>query len=59
MQWGRKSINSERLVLKIKELKAQGLSLRNIQKHPEVYFYDKNNNQKKPSLATIHSILKV
>jgi len=56
---GRKSINSERLVQKIKELKQQGLSLRDIQKHPEVYFYDKNNNQKKPSLATIHSILKV
>jgi DNA invertase Pin-like site-specific DNA recombinase len=57
-KWGRKSINSERLVLKIKELKEQGLSLRQIQKHPEVYFYDKNKNQKKPSLATIHSILK-
>jgi DNA invertase Pin-like site-specific DNA recombinase len=55
--WGRKSINSQRLLQKIKELKGQGLSLRQIQKHEEVYFYDKNKNQKKPSLTTIHNLL--
>lgn len=57
-KWGRKSITSDRLKDKIKELKGQGLSFRQIQRHEEVYFYDKNNNKKKPSLATIHSLLK-
>jgi len=57
-KWGRKAINSDRLKEKIKELKEQGLSLRDILKHEEVYFYDKNKNKKKPSLATIHSLLK-
>jgi DNA invertase Pin-like site-specific DNA recombinase len=56
--WGRKAINSERLNQKVKELKQQGLSIREILKHEEVYYYDKNKNKKKPSLATIHSIVK-
>ncbi len=57
-KWGRKSINSPRLKEKVKELKQQGLSFRDILKHEEIYFYDKNKNRKKPSLATIHSYLK-
>jgi len=56
-KWGRKSINSDRLKEKVRELKAQGLSFRDIQRHEEVYYYDKNKNKKKPSLATIHSYL--
>jgi len=55
-KWGRKSINSDRLKEKVKELKQQGLSIREILKHEEIYYYDKNKNKKKPSLATIHSI---
>jgi DNA invertase Pin-like site-specific DNA recombinase len=55
-KWGRKAINSERLVQKVKGLKQQGLSIREILKHEEIYYYDKNKNKKKPSLATIHSI---
>src|SRR3989344_1941526 len=39
-KWGRKSINSERLVQKVKELKKQGLSMREILKDEEVYYYD-------------------
>jgi DNA invertase Pin-like site-specific DNA recombinase len=57
-KWGRKAINSPRLKEKVKELKQQGLSFREILKHEEVYFYDKNKNKKKPSLATIHSYFK-
>ncbi len=57
-KWGRKSINSERLKEKVKELNKQGLSIRRILKHEEVYYYDKNKNKRKPSLATIHSYLK-
>jgi len=57
-KWGRKSINSERLKEKVKELNKQGFSIREILKHEEVYYYDKNKNRKKPSLATIHSYLK-
>lgn len=56
--WGRKAINSERLVQKVKELKQQGLSIREILKHEEIYYYDRNKNKVKPSLATIHSIVK-
>jgi len=56
--WGRKTINSNRLNKKILELRKEGLSFRDIQKHEEVYFYDKNNNKKKPSLATIHNFIK-
>jgi DNA invertase Pin-like site-specific DNA recombinase len=57
-RWGRKAINSDRLKQKIKELKEQGLSFREILKNEEVYFYDKHKNKKKPSLATIHNLLK-
>jgi|SRR3989344_424326 len=57
-KWGRKAINSQRLREKVRGLKSQGLSFREILKHEEVYFYDKNKNKKKPSLATIHNILK-
>lgn len=57
-KWGRKPINSPRLKEKVKELREQGLSLREILKHEEVYFYDKNNNKKKPSLKTIYDYLK-
>ena len=57
-KWGRKAINSPRLKEKVKELYNQGLSFREILKHEEVYFYDKNKNRKKPSLATIHSYIK-
>ena len=57
-KWGRKSINSDRLKEKINGLRSQGLSIREILKHEEVYYYDKNKNRKKPSLATIHSYLK-
>jgi DNA invertase Pin-like site-specific DNA recombinase len=57
-KWGRKSINSNRLKEKVKQLKEQGLSLRQILKNEEVYFYDKHKNKKKPSLATIHTLLK-
>jgi len=57
-KWGRKAINSPRLRDKVRELKQQGLSFREIQKHEEVYFYDKHGNKKKPSLATIYSYLK-
>jgi len=56
-KWGRKAINSNRLKNKVIELRQQGLSFRNILKHEEVYFYDKNKNKKKPSLATIHSYI--
>ena len=57
-KWGRKAINSDRLKEKIKELKQQGLSIRQILKNEEVYYYDSNKNKKKPSVATIHSYLK-
>src|SRR3989344_2743212 len=57
-KWGRKAINSDRLKEKIKELKQQGLSIRDILKNEDIYYYDKNKNKKKPSLATIHSIVK-
>lgn len=57
-KWGRKSIISERLKDKIKELKEKGFSFRQIQKNEEIYFYDKHKNKKKPSLATIHNLFK-
>ena len=57
-KWGRKAINSDRLKEKVKELKQQGLSIREILKHEEIYYYDKNKNKTKPSLATIHSLIK-
>lgn len=56
-KWGRQTINTTRLMDKIKELRQQGLSFRQILRHEEVYYYDKNNNKKKPSLATIHNYL--
>ena len=55
--WGRKSIISNRIISKVKELKTQGLSLRQIQRHPEVYFYDTNKNKQQISIGTIHKIL--
>lgn len=54
-KWGRKEIKSPRLKQKVKELREQGLSFREILKHEDIYYYDKNKNKKKPSLATIHS----
>jgi len=57
-KWGRKSISSKRLKEKVKELRGQGLSFREILRHEEIYYYDKNKNRKKPSLATIHIYLK-
>jgi DNA invertase Pin-like site-specific DNA recombinase len=53
-KWGRKAIDSERLKRKIKELREKGLSFREIQKHEEIYYYNKNKNKRKPSLATIY-----
>lgn len=55
-KWGRKSVITNRLRKEIKELQAQGLTLRQIQK--EVYYYDKNNNKKNPSLALVHKLSK-
>ena len=57
-KWGRKSINSDRLKQTVKRLREQGLSIRKILNNEEVYYYDKNKNKKKPSLATVHSYLK-
>src|SRR3989338_1666903 len=57
-KWGRRAINSDRLKEKIKELKQQGLSIRDILKNEDIYYYDKNKNKKKHSVATIHSYLK-
>ena len=57
-KWGRKAINSDRLKDKVKELKSQGLSIRRIIRHDDVYYYDKNKNKVKPSIATIHALLK-
>lgn len=57
-KWGRKQVVSEKLFEKIKELKQQGLSIRQIQSNPEVYYYDKNRNKARVSIATIHGILK-
>jgi hypothetical protein len=55
-KWGRKTIITNRLIKGIKELKKQGLSLRQIQK--QVVYYDKNNNKKNPSLALVHKLSK-
>lgn len=57
-KWGRKSIKSDRLKQKIKELHNQGLSIREILRHEEVYYYDKNKNKRKPSLASVFNFLK-
>jgi len=57
-KWGRKAINSERLREKVKELNKQGLSIREITKHDDIYYYDRHKNKRKPSPATIHSYLK-
>jgi DNA invertase Pin-like site-specific DNA recombinase len=54
-KWGRKSIITNRLIKEIKELKKQGLTIRNISK--QVYYYDKNNNKKNPSPALVHKLL--
>ena len=53
-KWGRKSIISKKLIEDIKVLRSKGMSLRDIQK--EVYYYDKNNNKKTPSLAIVHKL---
>lgn len=57
-KWGRKAINSDRLKEVVLRLKQEGLSIRQILKHDEVYYYDKNKNKVKPSIATIHNYLK-
>ena len=57
-KWGRKAIITNRLKEKIKELRSQGLSFRQILNHPEVYYYDKNNSKVRPSIFFIHGIVK-
>jgi len=54
-KWGRKSIQTDRLRKEVLQLKEQGLSIRNIAK--QVYYYDKNNNKKNPSIAFVHKLL--
>lgn len=57
-KWGRRSINSNRLKNKIKELRNQGLSVRQILANKEIYYYDKSKNKVKPSLASVFNFLK-
>ena len=56
-KWGRRAISSERLKETLKLLKGQGLSLREMLKNEEVYYYDRHKNKRKPSIATIHTLL--
>lgn len=55
-KWGRKSIITNRLTKKIRELKEKGLTIREIARN--VYYYDKNNNKKNPSPALVYNLLK-
>jgi DNA invertase Pin-like site-specific DNA recombinase len=55
-KWGRKSIITNRLKKEIQELQKQGLTLRQITK--QVYYYDKSNNKRNPSLALVHKLSK-
>jgi DNA invertase Pin-like site-specific DNA recombinase len=57
-KWGRKEIISPRLKERIIELKNQGLSLRNIIKQEDVYYYDRNKNKVKPSIQTVWEFVK-
>lgn len=57
-KWGRKTILSERLKQVVLDLRSKGLSIRQIQNNPEVYYYDKNRNKARVSIATLHSIIK-
>lgn len=52
-RWGRKKL-PDWTIAKIRELDAQGLSIRQIIAHPDVYYYDKNNNRKKVGRGTVH-----
>ena len=55
-KWGRKTIVTSRLKKEIKELQNKGESLREIQK--QVFYYDKNNNKRNPSLAVVFKLSK-
>jgi len=52
--WGRKSIQTDRLKEEIRKLKDEGLTIREIAKL--VYYYDKNNNKKNPSPAFVYKL---
>lgn len=53
-KWGRKEL-SQNVINKVIELNNQGLSIRNIAK--QVKYYDKNNNEKNISIASVHKII--
>lgn len=54
-RWGRKPV-SKNVIKKVLELKDK-LSIREIVKHPEVYYWDKNNNKKPLGKSTVHKII--
>lgn len=58
-RWGRKEVfSNKRLIAQVKKLASEGLSYRQIIKDDAVYYYNKSNVKKKPSVFTIHTILK-
>lgn len=56
-KWGRSSL-PDRVTNKIIELYNGGLSMRKIAEHPDVYYYDKNNNKKNVSIGSVHKTIK-
>lgn len=56
-KWGRKQLPNQ-VREKIISLGNQGLSVRKISSHPEVFYYDSNRNKKSVSRASVHKILK-
>lgn len=53
-KWGRKSL-SQKVVNEILKLHKEGLSIRQIAK--QVFYWDKNNNKKSVSVASVHKII--
>ena len=53
-KWGRKEI-SQNTINKVLELKQSGISIREIAK--QIFYYDKNNNQKQISRSVVHKII--
>jgi DNA invertase Pin-like site-specific DNA recombinase len=53
-KWGRKAL-SKNVINQVLELHKQGLSMRQISK--QVFYWDKNNNQKQIALSSVHKII--
>ena len=55
-KWGRKEIPTK-VAIRIIELCVEGLSIRKIAEHEDIFYWDKNNNKKQLGKSTVHKII--